>query len=99
MKNKVNSLTRYVQQLSPERRKEETERIKDMIKNLRDQNARERQKIQIETNDKVKGINEDYSNKYQDEYKRIGKEYPGSKSNKKSGGGSVARYKKRFWMK
>lgn len=99
LKNKVNSLTRYVQQLSPERRKEETERIKDMIKNLRDQNARERQKIQIETNDKVKGINEDYSNKYQDEYKRIGKEYPGSKSSKKSGGGSVARYKKRFWMK
>lgn len=98
LKSKVNSLTRYVQQLSPERRKEETERIKDMIKNLRDQNARERQKIQIETNDKVKGINEDYSNKYQAEYKRIGKEYPGSKS-KQSGGGTVARYKKRFWMK
>lgn len=94
MKLKIQSLRDYVKQLSPERKKEEQERLVKMVKQLRNQSARTRQELRLNSNNSINSIREDYANKYEAEMKKLGNEY--GKGSGSSSSGSM-RYKKRFW--
>ncbi len=98
LRNKIQSLNKFLKQLSPKERNLQKERIQTQISSLRERNKRIRDILLEKKKNANDSIRSDYKQKYETEVEKIKKEY-GKESGKKgsSGSGKIVRYKKRNW--
>lgn len=96
LRNKVESLNKFLKQLSPKEKKVQKERIRKMISSLRLRNQAIRENLQEKHSTANKSIRDDYKQRYETEVEKIKKEH-GKTSGGKSGGTKVTRYLKRNW--
>lgn len=96
LRNKVASLNKFLQQLSPAQREAQKERIQTMISSLRLRNENARKKLQENRKKFNQTIRDDYKSKYETELEKIKKEH-GKSSGSGSAGSKVTRYVKRNW--
>lgn len=98
LKSKISSLKEYYGQLSEEAKKEEKDRITNMIKNLRKENSKSKLEFYRKDQFSRSKISDEYTNKAQEEYNKIAKEYAKGKIGNRASGSAMGRYKKRFWV-
>lgn len=98
LRNKIQSLNKFLKQLSPKERNLQKERIQTQISSLRERNKRIRDILLEKKKNANDSIRSDYKQKYENEVEKIKKEY-GKESGGKSGSssGKIVRYKKRNW--
>lgn len=96
LRNKVASLNKFLQQLSPKEREAQKERIQTMISSLRMRNETARKRLEEKKKNTNESIRSDYKQKYETELEKIKKEH-GKSSGSGSAGGKVTRYVKRNW--
>ena len=97
LRNKVASLNKFLQQLSPAQRKAQKERIQTMISSLRLRNETARKRLEEKKKNTNESIRSDYKQKYETELEKIKKEHGKSSGSGSSGSNKVTRYVKRNW--
>ncbi len=97
LRNKVASLNKFLQQLSPAQREAQKERIQTMISSLRLRNENARKKLQENRKKFNQTIRDDYKSKYETELEKIKKEHGKTSGSGSSGSSKVTRYVKRNW--
>lgn len=97
LRNKVASLNKFLQQLSPAQREAQKERIQTMISSLRLRNETARKRLEEKKKNTNESIRSDYKQKYETELEKIKKEHGKSSGSGSSGSSKVTRYVKRNW--
>ena len=97
LRNKVASLNKFLQQLSPKEREAQKERIQNMISSLRMRNETARKRLEEKKKNTNESIRSDYKQKYETELEKIKKEHGKSSGSGSSGSSKVTRYVKRNW--
>lgn len=97
LRNKVESLNKFLKQLSPKEKEVQKERIRKMISSLRLRNQAIRDNLQEKHSTANQSIRDDYKQRYETEVEKIKKEHGKTSSGEKSGGTKVTRYLKRNW--
>lgn len=97
LRNKVASLNKFLQQLSPAQREAQKERIQTMISSLRLRNETARKRLEEKKKNTNESIHSDYKQKYETELEKIKKEHGKSSGSGSSGSNKVTRYVKRNW--
>ena len=95
LRNKVESLNKFLKQLSPKEREVQKERIQKMISSLRLRNNAIKEKLQEKHSNTNDSIRDEYKRKYEAEVENIKKEHGKVSGGGKSGGSKVTRYLKR----
>lgn len=97
LRNKVESLNKFLKQLSPKEKEVQKERIRKMISSLRLRNQAIRENLQEKHSTANQSIRDDYKQRYETEVEKIKKEHGKTSGGGKSGGTKVTRYLKRNW--
>ena len=100
LSNKIASLNKFLQQLSPKEREAQKERIHNTISSLRAQNAQIRARLMEKKKNTNDSIRSDYKQRYDNEVEKIKQEYgkaSGSKKGSKGASKTINRYLKRNW--
>ena len=97
LRNKVASLNKFLQQLSPAQREAQKERIQTMISSLRLRNETARKRLEEKKKTTNESIRSDYKQKYETELEKIKKEHGKSSGSGSAGSSKVTRYVKRNW--
>lgn len=97
LNNKIQSLNKFLKQLSPKEREAQKERIQEQIASLRAKNDRIKEILNEKKKNTNDSIRKDYKSKYDSEVEKLKKEYGKESGSKGSSGGKITRYKKRNW--